>query len=110
MKETKPSKNQLLFKIRFVEKDIKEPIELVVKYVSPSEFIGLVKLSGLVFEDQRKYVILPEEDQARKRFAKTETLHIPYHNILYIEEFLNEPTDLKKLPFVKDVELKSEKD
>ena len=92
-----------LYRVRFQSKDDKQPLEVVVKSVGSSEFLGLLSLEGFVFSDQTKQVILPTEDEARKRFSNINRLHIPYHNILFIEEFHQEDPDLKNLPFIKEV-------
>ncbi|MFK7825362.1 MAG: DUF1820 family protein [Oligoflexales bacterium] len=99
-----------LYRVRFQSKDDKQPLEVVVKSVGSSEFLGLLSLEGFVFSDQTKQVILPTEDEARKRFSKINRLHIPYHNILFIEEFHQEEPDLKNLPFIKEVENKVQED
>jgi hypothetical protein len=92
------------FRVRFLDRDEKQPMEVVVTHVGPSDFFGLVCLQGFVFNDNKKLVILPDEDQMRKRFGKTERLHIPYHNLVYVEEFNDTPADLKNLPFLKEVQ------
>lgn len=92
-----------LYRVRFFDRNEKDLTEVVVRSVAPSELFGLVCLEDFVFNDQRKFIILPEEDAARKKFAKTERLHIPYHNLAYVEEFLDEPTDVRNLPFVREV-------
>jgi hypothetical protein len=56
-----------------------------------------------VFKDATKMIILPEEDAASKRFRNTISMHIPYHNILFVEEIHDEPVDVKALPFLKEV-------
>ena len=93
-----------LYKVRFQIRDSKNIHEVVVQSVGSSEFLGLLTLEGFVFNDQKKQVILPTEDDARKRFGNVNRLHIPYHNILCIEEFTAEKTDLKKLPFIKGLD------
>lgn len=99
-----PKSKQALFRVRFQTRDDKKPFEVVVRAVDSSEFMGLLALEGFVFNDTTKQVILPTEDEARKRFGQIEKLHIPYHNILFIEEFLEEERDLKNLPFMREVE------
>ncbi len=81
----------------------KKPIEAVVQSVHPSEILGMVTLERFVFNENKKLVILPEEEQARARFYKTEKLHIPYHSIVYMEEFFEQPVDVRHLPFIKEV-------
>ena len=61
-------------------------------------------MSEFVFKDSLKKIILPEEDKASKRFRKTESLHVPYHNILFVEKLYDDPVDLEQLPFLKPLE------
>lgn len=94
-------KTERLFRVKFMEKESQKPTELVVEEVYSSEFVGLVTLSGFVFDDQKKFVILPEEDEARKRFGKTLKLHIPFHQLVFVEEFAPAVVDVSHLPFVR---------
>lgn len=103
-----PKTKHALFRVRFQTRDDKKPFEVVVRSVDSSEFMGLLALEGFVFNDTTKQVILPTEDEARKRFSHIEKLHIPYHNILFIEEFFEEERDLKNLPFMREVESETE--
>ena len=93
-----------LFKVRFVDPVDKQPVDITVEHVGAGAFFGMVTLSGFVFNDNKKMVILPEEDAARKRFGKTQTLHIPYHHLIYVEEFDELPMDVKNLPFLHPVD------
>ncbi len=104
---------QKLYRVKFIDrdsKDPKDPLEVIVSSVGASEYFGLIALEGFIFKDQKKYVILPGEDAIRKRFGKTDRLHIPYHNIIYVEEYFDEPTDIKNLPFIKEVPTGQEKE
>ena len=93
-----------LFKVKFFEKDQEKPMEVLVRHVEPSDFPGLVCFSDFVFKDQTKKIIMPDEDKATKRFKKTKSIHVPYHNILFIEEVDDEEVDLKKLPFLREIQ------
>ncbi|MDQ3234439.1 MAG: DUF1820 family protein, partial [Pseudobdellovibrionaceae bacterium] len=86
-------KKEHIYRVRFVEKSQSAPIEALVRHVEPSTLPGLVCLSEFVFKDATKMIILPEEDAASKRFRNTISMHIPYHNILFVEEFHEEPVD-----------------
>jgi hypothetical protein len=97
-------KKEKVYRVRFIEKDQKEPIEAMVRSVEPSDFPGLVCFSEFLFKDHTKKIILPDEEAASKRFHKTLALHIPYHNILFVEELYDEPVDYKSLPFLRTVE------
>lgn len=92
-----------IYRVRFFEREPKQTLEALVRRVEPSEFPGLVCFSEFVFKDQHKKIVLPEEDAASKRFGQTQSLHVPYHNIISIEEILDEPVDLKNLPFLREV-------
>lgn len=97
-------KNNKAFRVKFIEGDSKKPVEAIVKVAEPSEFPGLVCFRNFIFKDQQKKILLPEEDAAVKRFKNTHALHIPYHNILYVEEIEREVVDHKSLPFLKPLE------
>ena len=99
--------NRRLYRVRFQTRDDRKPFEVVVSSVDSSEFMGLLVLEGFVFNDATKHVILPTEDEARKRFSSIDKLHLPYHNILFIEEFKERERDLKNLPFVREVSTES---
>ena len=98
------------YRVKFLEKNAKNPITVTATTVRASEYFGMIAIEGLVFNDHRRHIILPDEDNTRRRFAKTDRLHIPYHNVICIEEFNEEPMDLKKLPFIKRVELHKQKE
>lgn len=95
-----------LYRVRFFDQSEKKIVEVLVEKVGASDLVGLVLLEGFVFRDQTKLVILPEEDEARQRFSKTQKLHIPYHAISFVEEFEDAPADIHNLPFVRKVEEK----
>lgn len=96
-------KRRKLYRVKFQERHEKQPTTVVVESFGPSDHFGLVVLESFVFFDQTKFVVLPEEDETRKRFAKTERLHLPYHVLLSVEEFHEDEPDLKHLPFIKEV-------
>jgi hypothetical protein len=96
-------KKERIYRVRFVEKSQSTPMEALVRHVEPSTLPGLVCLSDFIFKDATKMIILPEEDAASKRFRNTISMHIPYHNILFVEEIHDEPVDVKALPFLKEV-------
>lgn len=98
------SKRRKLYRVKFQERNEKSPLTVVVEHFSPSEHFGLVCLEKFVFFDQTKFVLLPEEDETRKRFAKTERLHLPYHGLISVEEFFEDEPDLKNLPFIRPVD------
>ncbi len=96
-------KRTFFYRVRFQGRDDKTPYEVVVERVFSSDYVGLITLEGFVFNDHTKQVILPAEDEARKKFSTVERLHIPYHNILYIEEFVPQAPNLQHLPFIKGI-------
>lgn len=96
-----------LYRVRFMTKEDVKPVEVVVKRVVSSEFLGLIMLEDFVFSDTKQHVLLPSEDKIRRQFTDTRRLHIPYHNILSIEEFSPNKIDLKNLPFIRECDLPS---
>ena len=94
-------KKDTLYRVKFHEIKGDKGLEVLAEDVYSSEFVGLITISNLVFRDQTNHVILPTEDEARKRYSNTKKLHLPYHSITSIEEFIPEKTNLKKLPFLK---------
>jgi hypothetical protein len=101
--ETVVTKKRKLYRVKFQERQEKQPTVVVVEQVGPSEYFGLIALERFVFFDQTKFVVLPDEDEMRKRFSRTERLHLPYHVLLSVEEFLEDDLDLKHLPFIREV-------
>ena len=97
-----------LFRIKYTDKIEKKTIVLVAGKVVMSDFFGLIAIEQLIFSNQRKQIVLPEEDTIRMRFADTKKLHIPYHNIISIEEFLEDAPSLKKMPVPLRKETKNE--
>ena len=89
-----------LFRIRFTDKVDKKTITLTAAKVTVSDFFGLIAIEQLVFTDNSKQIVLPEEDSMRKRYAATKRLHVPYHNVVSIEEFVEEAPapKLHKIP------------
>lgn len=92
-----------LYRVRFMDKDEKVAVTVVAQKVEVSQFFGHIAISGFVFDDRKRHIILPDEDNVRKRFSKTKRLHIPYHNVIFVEEFNEELPNLKKLPFIKEI-------
>ena len=103
-------KEKNIFRVKFIEGDKEHPVEALVRNVTPSDFPGLVCFSDFIFKDQTKMIILPEEESASKRFNKTKSIHIPYHNILFIEEVSEDSTDVHNLPFLKELKPTSSKE
>lgn len=99
-------KSKTLFRVRFLDKVDNKTVEVLVKQVSSSEFLGLVVLEDFLFEDSKSHIVLPSEDKIKKQFSETKRLHIPYHNILSIEEICDSKPDVKNLPFLKSIEEK----
>ncbi len=97
------TKKDLIYRVRFLDKPQGQAIEATVRNVEASALPGLICLKNFVFKDATKMIILPEEEAASKRFRLTESLHVPYHHILFVEELWEEPVDLRNLPFLKEV-------
>lgn len=92
-----------LYRVKFQEKDDDKPITVVVRYFSPSDFLGLVTLEDFVFEKEAKLVLMPGEDETRKRFESTHKLHLPYHALLSVEEFYEDDKGVSAIPFIREV-------
>ena len=58
-------------------------MRVVASKVEASQFFGHIAIAGFVFDDRKK--------------------HIPYHHVVFVEEFNEESPNLKKLPFIKEV-------
>lgn len=99
---TKNSK--CMYRVRFMTKDDTKPVEVIVKRVVSSEFLGLIMLEDFIFSDAKQHVVLPSEDKVRRQYTDTKRLHVPYHNILSIEEFIPNKVDVKNLPFIRTAE------
>ena len=109
MQNEKDSKGKSrMFRVRFLDRDEKQPIESIVKSVGPSEFFGLVCLDGLVFADSSNGLILPEQEALKRRFGNSQRLHIPYHNIVYVEEFSDNQAEVHAFPFIRSVKRSSD--
>lgn len=59
--------------------------ELYAKEVKSSDLWGFTAVSQLVFA-QNAMLVDPAEERLREEFAKTQTLHLPMHAIVRIEE------------------------
>lgn len=102
----------IIYKVRFLDpdkddKDATGPIELMVRQVEPSSFPGLLCLRELIFEpsDSRH----AESAVLAERYRGTTAIHVPYHNVLVIEERrVDQPSDNAdppKLAILKDRDL-----
>jgi len=99
-----PKNQKSFYRVRFMTKEDVKPVEVVVKRVMSSEFLGLIMLEDFVFSDTKNHLVLPAEDKVRRLYSETKRLHVPYHNILSIEEFSPNKVDLKNLPFLRATE------
>ena len=86
---------------RFADPADDRTYEIVAKQLYAGDFLGMVTIEGFVWKDQTNYVLLASEEEARKRFGKTDRLHLPYHHIHAIEEFQDEPVSVAALPFLR---------
>ncbi|MDE3269573.1 MAG: DUF1820 family protein [Pseudomonadota bacterium] len=87
-----------LYRIKFTDKVEKKTITLIAAKVTVSDFFGLIAIEQLVFANNNKQIVLPEEDSIRQRYAATKRLHVPYHNVISIEEFIEDTPKLHKMP------------
>lgn len=92
-----------IYKVKFQENEKGEAREAMVREVYPSEIPGLVTLKDFVFKDASKTIFLPGEEEASKRFRDTKSIHIPYHNILFVEEFYEEDPKPKSPSYLSEV-------
>lgn len=99
---------ETIFRVRFLEKPQGQAMEAMVRQIEASSLPGLVCLRQFVFKDSTKKIIMPEEEAAAKRFRQTESFHIPYHNILFVEEIFDEPVDIRELPFLRELVLEKD--
>lgn len=96
-----------IFRVCFFERDKAEAVELQVATVEPSEFPGLVCFKDLLLEPQGT-IIRPDTAKCAEKFRHTRSIHVPYHNILYIEEIEDQsqpsspPASPAKLAILKD--------
>ncbi len=95
------TEHNLRYKVRFADPADQKTYELTAKELYAGDFLGMVTLEGLVWHDQTRQVLLAEEEAARKRFLKTDRLHLPYHHIHAIEEFQEASASLATLPFLR---------
>lgn len=60
--------------------------ELYCKQVASSNLYGFIELSNLQFESDHSLVIDPTEERMREEFGETQTLFLPVHSIVRIEQ------------------------
>lgn len=61
--------------------------ELFCESVSGSEFsYGFVEFANFIFEPSHELVVDPTEEKLREEFSDVETLHVPMHAVIRIEE------------------------
>ena len=87
-----------LYRVKFTEKTGNSVVTLIATKVVVSEFFGLIAVENLVFKKSGSDIILPEEDNLRRKYEDTVKLHIPYHNVISIEEFTENKSSLKGVP------------
>lgn len=60
--------------------------ELFCESVVSSNLWGFIEVSGLVFGEGEGMVIDPTEERMRDEFEGVETLHLPMHSIVRVEQ------------------------
>ena len=73
-----------IYRISFVSHD--KTYEIYARQVGPSNILGFVQVSGLVFGEKSGIVVDPSEDGLRSEFKGVNQTHIPMHAILRIDE------------------------
>lgn len=80
---SKPDKEKL-FRIAFLNHG--KVYELFCTDVCTSGLLGFVEASGLQFGEKDSMVVDPTEERLRDEFDGVETLHLPLHSVLRVEE------------------------
>ncbi len=95
------TKDKTFYKVTFRDLSENKVIVLRVRSVMDSHLgLGFVCLSDFIFEDRgRGLLLLPTEENWKKKFQNTKALHISLYTILSIEEVGSEN---KGLEFKKD--------
>lgn len=73
-----------LFRIAFLNHG--KVYELFCTGVCSSELLGFVEVTGLVFDSKDSVVVDPTEEKLRDEFNGVETLHLPMHSVLRVEQ------------------------
>jgi len=75
---------QKLYKLIFVQNN--RVYELFCRQVASSGLYGFIEASEFVFETDTTVVVDPTEERLREEYANVETLHLPMHSVLRIEQ------------------------
>ena len=84
------AKNTKLYKIKFINQN--QVYELYAHAVYSSDIYGFVTVSELVFDRSEGLVIDPTEEKLKEEFSNVNSLHLPHHHILRIEEVKDKQT------------------
>lgn len=73
-----------LFRVAFLNHG--KVYELFCTGICTSGLLGFVEVSGLVFGEKDSMVVDPTEEKMRDEFDGVETLHLPLHSVLRVEQ------------------------
>ncbi len=73
-----------LYKVVFLNQG--KVYELYSRGVSSSGMMGFVEVSDLVLDTGEGVVVDPVEERMREEFGDVETLHLPMHSVIRVEE------------------------
>jgi hypothetical protein len=73
-----------IYRISFINQD--KTYEIYARQAGPSDILGFVLVSGLVFGEKSGLVVDPSEDSLRSEFRDVKQTHIPMHAIVRIDE------------------------
>jgi len=99
--------NKTLYRVRFQGKEENKISEITVRYVTSSDIMGCIVLEQIVFQEQSKHLIVPEQAELQKRYQNVNKLHIPYHSLIAIEELACEKEKKQTLSVIRQ-NIKSE--
>ncbi len=85
------NKNEKIYRVQF--KTGNRSYSLLARSVGESELFGFIEVADLLFEDQQRLIISPEDDALRKEFSQANFICIPHQHILRID-CLNDEQDV----------------
>lgn len=89
--------NKKLFKINFINSE-KETLTIHASKVNPSEYLGLIEVSDIVFLDSSDIILNPQDDKIKKEFKNVERTFLPLNSIIRIDEvFFQKETQVVRL-------------
>lgn len=74
-----------VYKVQFFDEK-REPMTIYAQNVSPSEMLGFIEASEILFLGGSELIVTPEDEKVRKQFSRVERSHIPINSIIRIDE------------------------